>query len=146
MTLGIAATSSTRKTNVSRTIPFVYWVSRTAIPMLTGAPIMSAMKLVSTVPLMNGSAPNCSLVEFQLAEVRKPTPNCSIDGIARSSREPRMTKIIPTMTIPAKNVSVRNAESIATPSLDEVNAVRVVSESFVPDIVTQFGLKHRSRH
>jgi len=65
ITLGTAASSSMKSVRAWRNHCGANSVRQTAVAMLSGTAITSAMTEETTVPKINGNAPNCSLTGSQ---------------------------------------------------------------------------------
>src|SRR5439155_3061361 len=76
-TLGTAASRSTSTARELRSHPLPVSLSRTASPIATGTASTTAIVEVTSVPKINGSAPNCSrpATGFQFRPTRKWRPN-----------------------------------------------------------------------
>src|SRR6185369_8391630 len=102
MMLGIAASISIAVPSGRRSHTGESSVRNTAMPKLTGIAIVSAMKLVPSVPTMGTSAPNSSRTGSHSSVQRNSTPKCLMEGAAPIASDTR---------IAASRLNTRNAKN-----------------------------------
>src|SRR5437764_1408523 len=105
MMLGIAASSSIAVPSGRLSQSGDSSVRNKAIPKLTGTPIRSAMKEVTSVPTIGTSAPNRSVTGFHSESTRNPKPNFCIAGKLPYTSE---------MMIPSRITRTKTAKNRAT--------------------------------